>query len=160
MSPLTEGRRCLLPRLCRCHSPVEIVSCGLSDEGETPMTSNQSRYPRDLCALARRPGRVLARSRARASTGSKPAEQGVRSAMGVFGRWFVGAECNTCYNAVDRHVERGRGEQPALIYDSPVTGTKRTYHLCASCRTRSRRSRRCCRTSASRKATASSSTCR
>jgi len=39
-----------------------------------------------------------------------------------FYRWFVGAECNTCYNAVDRHVEKGRGEQAALIYDSPMTG--------------------------------------
>ncbi len=31
-----------------------------------------------------------------------------------------------CYNAVDRHVESGRGEQPAIIYESPVTGTKQT----------------------------------
>ncbi len=37
-------------------------------------------------------------------------------------RWFVGGELNTCYNAVDRHVERGRGDQAALIYDSAVTG--------------------------------------
>ena len=44
-----------------------------------------------------------------------------------FYRWFVGAECNTCYNAVDRHVESGRGEQRALIYDSPITGQQRTY---------------------------------
>src|SRR5262245_13655806 len=44
-----------------------------------------------------------------------------------FGRWFVGAELNTCYNAIDRHVERGRAEQAALIYDSPLTGTKKTY---------------------------------
>jgi propionyl-CoA synthetase len=44
-----------------------------------------------------------------------------------FYRWFTGAELNTCYNAVDRHVEGGRGEQAALIYDSPVTGTIRTY---------------------------------
>jgi propionyl-CoA synthetase len=44
-----------------------------------------------------------------------------------FVRWFVGGELNTCYNALDRHVEAGRGEQAALIYDSPVTGTKRTY---------------------------------
>src|SRR4029453_12259638 len=44
---------------------------------------------------------------------------------GVYGRWFTGAVCNTCYNAIDRHVERGRGNQPAIIYDSPVTGTKR-----------------------------------
>ncbi|GGC64120.1 propionyl-CoA synthetase [Chelatococcus reniformis] len=44
---------------------------------------------------------------------------------GPYGRWFSGAVCNTCYNAVDRHVERGRGAQPAIIYDSPVTGSKR-----------------------------------
>ncbi|MEP3276792.1 MAG: propionyl-CoA synthetase [Stappiaceae bacterium] len=46
---------------------------------------------------------------------------------GVYGQWFTGATCNTCYNCLDRHVERGRPGQPALIYDSPVTGTKRTY---------------------------------
>ncbi|MCB1672108.1 MAG: propionyl-CoA synthetase, partial [Pseudomonadales bacterium] len=40
------------------------------------------------------------------------------------GRWFVGGEINTCYNALDRHVEAGRGEQTALIYDSPVTGNR------------------------------------
>jgi propionyl-CoA synthetase len=39
-------------------------------------------------------------------------------------RWFPGATLNTCYNAVDRHVEAGRGEQAAIIYDSPVTATK------------------------------------
>ncbi len=44
-----------------------------------------------------------------------------------FYRWFQGGELNTCYNAVDRHVEKGRGGQAAIIYDSPVTDTKRTY---------------------------------
>ncbi|MFB4318612.1 propionyl-CoA synthetase [Actinomadura sp. 21ATH] len=44
-----------------------------------------------------------------------------------FYRWFTGGELNTCDNALDRHVEEGRGEQAALIYDSPVTGTVRTY---------------------------------
>ncbi|CUI01266.1 propionate-CoA ligase PrpE [Leisingera aquaemixtae] len=39
--------------------------------------------------------------------------------------WFADAKVNTCYNAVDRHVEEGRGEQTAIIYDSPVTHTKR-----------------------------------
>ncbi|WP_293572750.1 AMP-binding protein [Phaeobacter sp.] len=39
--------------------------------------------------------------------------------------WFADATCNTCYNAVDRHVEAGRGEQTAIIYDSPITDTKR-----------------------------------
>tara|TARA_A100001037_G_scaffold285819_1_gene293531 strand:- start:307 stop:2202 length:1896 start_codon:yes stop_codon:yes gene_type:complete len=44
-----------------------------------------------------------------------------------FYRWFVGAECNTCYNAVDRHVKEGRADQPAVIYDSPITGNKKTF---------------------------------
>ena len=43
-----------------------------------------------------------------------------------FYRWFAGGELNTCYNAVDRHVEQGRGEQAAIIYDSPVTETVRS----------------------------------
>ena len=38
--------------------------------------------------------------------------------------WFADAKVNTCWNAVDRHVEAGRGSQPAIIHDSPVTGTK------------------------------------
>lgn len=42
-----------------------------------------------------------------------------------FYRWFVGGELNTCYNALDRHVENGRGDQIAIIYDSPVTSTIR-----------------------------------
>jgi len=39
--------------------------------------------------------------------------------------WFADARVNTCWNAVDRHVENGRGEQTAIIYDSPITHTKR-----------------------------------
>jgi propionyl-CoA synthetase len=46
-----------------------------------------------------------------------------------FYRWFAGGEVNTCYNCLDRHVESGRADQLALIYDSPITGniTKFTY---------------------------------
>ena len=44
-----------------------------------------------------------------------------------FYRWFPDATLNTCANALDRHVADGRAEQAALIYDSPVTGVKRTY---------------------------------
>src|SRR5499427_2537823 len=40
-----------------------------------------------------------------------------------FFRWFAGGMLNTCYNALDVHVESGRSDQLALIYDSPVTGT-------------------------------------
>jgi propionyl-CoA synthetase len=44
-----------------------------------------------------------------------------------FYRWFRGGRLNTCYNALDRHVEDGRAEQTALIYDSPVTGQIQKY---------------------------------
>ncbi|HQK06170.1 MAG TPA: propionyl-CoA synthetase [Spirochaetota bacterium] len=44
-----------------------------------------------------------------------------------FYRWFVGGELNTCYNAIDRHVDSGNGSRIALIYDSPVTGTIAHY---------------------------------
>jgi propionyl-CoA synthetase len=44
--------------------------------------------------------------------------------LGVYGRWFTGAECNTCWNCVDRHAAR-RPDATAIIYDSPVTGQKR-----------------------------------
>jgi len=41
-------------------------------------------------------------------------------------RWFSGGRLNTCHNALDRHVANGRGDQAAIIYDSPVTGSQRT----------------------------------
>ena len=44
-----------------------------------------------------------------------------------FYRWFPDGVLNTCFNALDRHVRDGRADQAALIYDSPVTGTQRTY---------------------------------
>ncbi len=49
--------------------------------------------------------------------------------QGTYGRWFAGGVVNTCYNALDRHVEGGRADQVALIHDSPLAGsvTKLTY---------------------------------
>ena len=44
-----------------------------------------------------------------------------------FYHWFKGGMLNTCYNAVDRHVDEGRADQTAIIYDSPVTDTKQSY---------------------------------
>jgi propionyl-CoA synthetase len=54
----------------------------------------------------------------------EPARKVFDPAAGVYGRWFVDGICNTCFNAVDRHVARRRANQTAIIYDSPVTGTK------------------------------------
>ena len=44
-----------------------------------------------------------------------------------FYRWFTGGVLNTCYNALDLHIDRGRGKQRALVYDSPVTNTLRVF---------------------------------
>ena len=44
-----------------------------------------------------------------------------------FYRWFIGGEINTCYNALDYHIDQGHGDRLALIYDSPVTDTIRKY---------------------------------
>src|SRR6476661_459845 len=60
----------------------------------------------------------------------EPAKRVFDPDAGIYGRWFVGGVCNTCWNAVDRHVMQGRGEQPAIIYDSPLASQKctLTYH--------------------------------
>ena len=55
----------------------------------------------------------------------KPPERIFDPDAGVYGHWFPDARCNACFNALDGHVEAGRGDQVALYYDSPVTGTKR-----------------------------------
>src|SRR5213595_700064 len=44
-----------------------------------------------------------------------------------FFRWFTGGVLNTCYNALDLHIDRGRGKQRALVYDSPVTDTVKVF---------------------------------
>jgi propionyl-CoA synthetase len=47
--------------------------------------------------------------------------------LGVYGRWFVGGETNTCHNCLDRHVAAGRGDQPAFIHDSAMTGETKSF---------------------------------
>ena len=78
-----------------------------------------------------------------------------------FYRWFPDGELNTCYNALDRHVDGGRGDQPALIYDSPGHRTPSARYTYARAARRGRaRSPARCAASASARATGSSSTCR
>jgi len=64
---------------------------------------------------------------ARAIDWYKPWDTVLDDSNPPFYRWFAGAELNTCYNALDRHVAAGRGDQDALIYDSPVTDTKTRF---------------------------------
>jgi propionyl-CoA synthetase len=55
----------------------------------------------------------------------KPPERIFDADAGVYGHWFPDATCNTCFNAVDRHVAAGRGDQSSIIYDSPLAGRKK-----------------------------------
>jgi len=57
----------------------------------------------------------------------KPWDRVLDDSNAPFYRWFSGGQLNTCYNALDRHVENGRADQAALIYDSPVTDTRKSY---------------------------------
>lgn len=64
---------------------------------------------------------------ARSITWTRKPNRALDADRAPFYRWFPDGELNTCANALDRHVDDGRGDQPALVYDSPVTGTARTY---------------------------------
>ncbi|MBY5447231.1 propionyl-CoA synthetase [Rhizobium leguminosarum] len=57
----------------------------------------------------------------------KPPERIFSPNEGVYGRWFSGAETNTCHNCVDRHVAAGRGGETAVIFDSAMSGEKRRF---------------------------------
>src|SRR5437016_1682967 len=88
------------------------------------MDARTSRY-HDVYARSMRDPEGFWREASQAIDWYEPARKIFDKDAGVYGRWFTGAVCNTCYNAIDRHVERGRANQPAIIYDSPVTNTQR-----------------------------------
>lgn len=58
---------------------------------------------------------------------TRPPEKILDDSNPPFYRWFTGGTLNTCHNALDRHADGGRGDQSALVYDSPVTSTTRRY---------------------------------
>jgi propionyl-CoA synthetase len=89
------------------------------------MDARSSRY-HDIYARSMRDPEGFWGEAAQAIDWYEPAQKVFDKDAGVYGRWFTGASCNTCYNAIDRHVARGRAAQAAIIYDSPVTNTKRT----------------------------------
>ncbi|WP_326957669.1 propionyl-CoA synthetase [Amycolatopsis sp. NBC_01286] len=64
---------------------------------------------------------------AKTITWTKTPERALDDTNPPFYRWFPDGELNTSYNALDRHVEAGRGGQDALIWDSPVTGQQHTF---------------------------------
>ncbi|KMO27013.1 acetyl-coenzyme A synthetase N-terminal domain-containing protein, partial [Methylobacterium aquaticum] len=86
--------------------------------------ASPSRYPETYAAWQRDPEAFWGEAAA-AIDWATPATRIFAPEEGAYGRWFVGGEVNACHNAVDRHVAAGRGDQAAILYDSPVTGTKR-----------------------------------
>src|SRR3954462_4930482 len=57
----------------------------------------------------------------------RPWDEVLDDSRAPFVRWFAGAQVNTCFNALDRHVEGGGGDRTALIYDSAMTGEVRSF---------------------------------
>jgi len=89
------------------------------------MDARSSRYHEEYARWQRDPQGFWGEA-AKAIDWYEPAKKVFDPDAGIYGRWFAGAVCNTCYNCLDRHVLGGRNDQLALIYDSPVTGTVQT----------------------------------
>ena len=89
------------------------------------MDARASRY-HDVYARWQRDPRASGARRRRRSTGTKSRKRSSTRSQGLYGRWFTGGVVNTCYNALDRHIAT-RNDQVALIYDSPVTNTVKTF---------------------------------
>src|SRR5262249_54399399 len=96
-----------------------------ADIWEDAMEARVSRY-HEIYDRAQRDPQGFWGEAAQALDWYEPPKKVFDANTGVYGRWFTGGVCNTCWNAVDRHVLGGRADQPAIIYDSPVTGTKQT----------------------------------
>ncbi|HVV40020.1 MAG TPA: propionyl-CoA synthetase [Nitrobacter sp.] len=91
------------------------------------MTIHETSRYRETYARAMRDPEGFWAEAAREIDWIEPAKKVFDPTMGLYGRWFTGGVVNTCYNALDRHVARGRAEQLALIHDSPVTGSVTTF---------------------------------
>jgi propionyl-CoA synthetase len=90
------------------------------------MTLPASRYSEVYAAWKKDPEAFWAEV-ARDIEWTKPFDQVFDPYAGQYGRWFVGGEANTAWNCLDRHVRDGHGDRVALIHDSPVTKSQRTY---------------------------------
>src|SRR6478735_11945627 len=112
-TPSSAGSRCIR------------TEAAYDRRGSSAMDARASRYHEVYARWQRDPQGFWGEA-AQAVDWMEPPKQVFDPDAGVYGRWFAGGVCNTCWNAVDRHVMQGRGEQPAIIYDSPLAGQKRT----------------------------------
>ena len=85
-----------------------------------------SRYPETYAAWQRDPLNFWAQAAKEIDWIQAP-QRIFDAKAGVYGRWFPDATCNTCWNALDRHVLAGQGARIALLYDSPLSGVKRKF---------------------------------
>src|SRR6185437_11141341 len=128
MLSLRAGRSRRQPCLRRPSVPksrIDPSSRGASEE-QAPMDARSSRYHETYARWQRDPEGFW-REAAREIDWFEPPKKVFDPDAGIYGRWFTGATCNTCYNALDRHVANGRNDQVALIYDSPVTNTVQSF---------------------------------
>jgi propionyl-CoA synthetase len=90
------------------------------------MSSNAGNYEKVFAQAKNDPAGFWA-DKAEAIDWTKRWDKVIDDSNPPFYRWFAGGELNTCYNCLDRHVEKGRAEQAAIVYDSPMAGTQATY---------------------------------
>jgi propionyl-CoA synthetase len=88
--------------------------------------NNSSRYAETYAAWQRDPLNFWAEA-AKEIDWIRAPQKIFDAKAGVYGRWFPDATCNTCWNALDRHVVAGQGARIALVYDSPLSGMKRKF---------------------------------
>ena len=89
------------------------------------MTAGATRYDETYARWKQDPGGWWQAAPAVIAWDTPPA-RAFDPSLGIYGRWFPGGRLNTCFNAVDRHVAAGRGDQAAIIWDSPMTGQVET----------------------------------
>lgn len=92
---------------------------------ESPSTPNTSSYQQEYQSWKHNPDAYWLAQAAELDW-YRPPTQGCTVENGLT-HWFADGEMNTCYMALDYHVENGRGQQTALVYDSPVTGKKAQF---------------------------------
>src|SRR5258708_4240900 len=125
-SARVQRMRCTLSRYRRYRFVTlpafgHICQHGATGKGGLPMSG---RYF-DLYAESLRDPQAFWARAAREIHWDTPYRQVLDESAAPLPRWFCGGELNTCYNAIDRHVQNGRAEQAAVIWESPVTGGKR-----------------------------------
>src|SRR5690349_22265463 len=108
------------------HLGARTLACPATRRHSEPMSDGASTAYQGIYDASLRDPERFWRDAAGAIDWVRPPERILDDSRPPFYRWYPDAELNVCYNAVDRHVLAGRGDQPAIHYDSPVTGTKVT----------------------------------